>query len=214
MKKVTLGLILVPASIALLIGFQNCANKTGFNSTGELVAKTSTDSSTDSTGSLNTGDGVPSGSTPPTPGTAPTSGTPPSTGTSGSTDASNGGSHTTPRVGNPKAPCPPDNGHETVTADPNESRNFVCVLRGHGKSVKIGLADKILQGQVGTPRDVCMTEHACLSILSRKFDVQGAERRGFCPDKNPNVIAMTDVEIESALAHAELIKSAPVAATK
>ncbi len=85
---------------------------------------------------------------------------------------------------------------------------YVCVLRSHGKSVKIALSnDGSLGGKKGTPSDVCMSENACLNILSKSFEVVSAEKRGFCPNKNPHVIAMTDMQIQAALARAALMKS-------
>ncbi|CAN5591264.1 hypothetical protein BH10BDE1_BH10BDE1_34910 [soil metagenome] len=185
---------------ALLLAFQNCSNQTGFTSTGELVSKAATDTS-------GSNDTVPGAIADPTPIIQP-----PATGggrtIGGGTDRDDDddrdndhdeghGNHTHPGA---KGPCP-DHSHTATTAT---ALRFVCVLRGNGKSERIGLNGGTLAGQVGTPRDVCMSENACLKILSSKFDVQSAEPRGFCSNLSAHVVSMTDLEIQSALAQAEL----------
>lgn len=108
-------------------------------------------------------------------------------------------------------PPPTDDTMVPPTVPPDYAQGaleYVCVLRSNGKSVKIALSNEgTLGGKTGTPSDVCMSENACLNILSKSFDVVSAEKRGFCPNKNPHVIAMTDMQIQAALARAALIKS-------
>ena len=213
----------------LLVCFQNCSNGASFQAEGELVAKGDTLVAGDGTTTTpNTGDGTPTpgggtagggttpccGATPPT--TTPPSTTPPTTGYYPPGSGHNNPPSTTPPT---TGYNPPSSGHNNGSGDcdnmgsgstssgssgtakaPTPDAAYVCVLRGNGSSQRIGLSANGLSGQVGTPRDVCMTENACLKIVSKKFDVKGAEKRGFCADKNPNVIPMTDSQIDASLA--------------
>lgn len=214
MKKFIYGI----AAVGLLVAFQNCSNGASFQSAGELVAKT--DVATDGTSGINTGDGGPAASPTPTPTTPPpTMATPPPT-TSYPPTPTPPSTKYPPTHGNddtPKYPpgtVPPGHsshddcpGHDHSRSTHSSVQGFVCVLHGNGNSVKVGLVNKALVGKVGTPSDVCMSENACLNIMSKKFDVKGPERRGFCPDKNPHVVPMTDAEIEASLAETEVIQS-------
>ena len=172
----------------LLVCFQNCSNGASFKAQGDLVAKGDAVTPLDgNTNAPNTGDGTPPSTNPPA--TSPPATSPPSTShNNGSGDCDNSGSGSA------------SSGSSGTGKAPTSNSLYVCVLRGNGSSQRIGLSENGLTAQVGTPRDVCMTENACLKIVSKKFDVKGAEKRGFCPDKNPHVIPMTDAEIEASLA--------------
>jgi hypothetical protein len=99
---------------------------------------------------------------------------------------------------NCKDPKHPDDGEESkqVVDGPHD---FICVLQGAGESTKLAFQSKELVGQVGTPDDVCMSENACLNIVSKGFEVKGAVQRGFCPNKNPHVLDLTDDEISKLI---------------
>jgi hypothetical protein len=73
--------------------------------------------------------------------------------------------------------------------------NFICVLAGPGKSQHLGLEGDLLSKNA-TPLSVCMTAEACTQIVSQVFEVKGPEQRGFCPDKNPHVIPLSNEEIQ------------------
>ena len=213
----------------LLICFQNCSNGASFAAQGELVAKGDTLVAGDGSTTPNAGDGAPTaGGGTNGSGTTPCCGTTPPTAGGGTTPPTTGGGTTTPPTTgyyppgsghNPPSTTPghsgggddstcDNSGHghdsdshsEGDSKSPSSDLQYVCVLRGNGSSQRIGLSGNGLSGQVGTPNDVCMTENACLKIVSKKFDVKGAEKRGFCPSKNPHVIPMTDSEVEASLA--------------
>lgn len=184
----------------MVLGFQNCSNSMSFSGAGELVAKagsTETDIETIlDDGPINVGDGAPL----PTP--APTSPTPPST---------RPPSHSDPdrdHVGNDDEDCDDDENSDSSNPRGNtlNALRYVCVLEGPGHSIKVGFSEGVLAGQVSTPKDVCMTESACLNIISTKFEVKAVKQAGFCNGKNPHVIPMTDAQISAALAQAELQK--------
>lgn len=81
----------------------------------------------------------------------------------------------------------------------NGGGQFICILEGNGKSIRLGLSQSIPGGQVGTPQVLCMTQTACTGIVSQKFDVKMAHKRGFCPNKNPHVFSMTDAEVQAMI---------------
>jgi hypothetical protein len=92
-----------------------------------------------------------------------------------------------------------DNGNriENGTENDGVSGDYVCILDGPGKSIKLGLADK-LQGQNAIPGVLCMTAHACLDIASQAFGVKGPELRGYCKSAhgNPNVTHISDTDLQ------------------
>jgi hypothetical protein len=200
MRKVPMILILSSTAV-LMIGFQNCSNSANFTSSDALIGGKTVVAMTDSTDSTpadGNGGGAPPTTYPPVvidPPTTypPVAVVPPTTRPPSDYDDSDDDddSYDDSR----------DSDH-----DSEKGRNFVCVIDGNGKSVTLALVSATLQGKVGTPRDVCMTEKACLEIVSKSFEVKGAERRGFCPDKNPNVVSMSDLEIEAALVHADIVR--------
>ncbi len=76
---------------------------------------------------------------------------------------------------------------------------YICILDGPGKSVRLGYVDSALTSQGKTPGIVCMSQNACLNIVSKKFDVKMAAKRGFCPDKNPHVVPMSDAQLSALI---------------
>lgn len=103
--------------------------------------------------------------------------------------------------GNPNKPPVPSPSPVAGVDDAKEVHDFVCVLEGPGKSHKAAyLSDDQIESKVGTPRDICMSENACLKIVSEIFVVKGPEKRGFCPNKNPHVVEMSDAQIKALVA--------------
>ncbi len=96
-----------------------------------------------------------------------------------------------------KCKCPDKD--EDDTDDDVDNANYICILEGPGKSVRLGYSGGGLVEVGSTPSVVCMTKSACLNIVSQKFEVKGPEKRGFCPNKNPHVISMSDAELSDAL---------------
>jgi hypothetical protein len=182
---------------ALLLGFQNCSNQTGFTSSGELVSKT-VDLANDNTDAGPIVDPNPPST--PAPGGSTRNDRDDDHDDDHDHDSGNGNHH------HPGAKAPCSNRSHTAT-NTTTGLNFVCVLRGNGKSERVGLSSGSLAGQVGTPQDVCMSENACLKILASKFEVRSAEPRGFCSNLSAHVVSMTDLEIETALAQAELART-------
>ncbi|MBK7890757.1 MAG: hypothetical protein IPJ84_07895 [Bdellovibrionales bacterium] len=85
--------------------------------------------------------------------------------------------------------------HEMEDAD----HSYVCILQGPGKSVKVGIVSDLLGGGSSAAASVCMSKRACLELMSQKFAVKAAEKRGYCPAKNPNAVNMSDAEIKAKL---------------
>jgi hypothetical protein len=77
---------------------------------------------------------------------------------------------------------------------------YVCILLGPGKSVRLGVIDESLSLNGKTPKTICTTKRACLEIVSRRFTVKSAEKRGYCPNKNKHVVPMSEGELASILA--------------
>lgn len=95
----------------------------------------------------------------------------------------------------PVVPPPaPGNGNHV---DSN-SGDYVCILEGPGKSVKLGI-DSRLQGQNPVPGVLCMSANACLKIASQAFGVKGPEFRGYCklPHGNPHVSHITGADLQA-----------------
>lgn len=85
--------------------------------------------------------------------------------------------------------------HEKDSGEGSGDHGYVCVVAGSGKSHKIAFLSH-LQSKEGTPSEVCMSRVACEEIISQVFEVKGAAKRGFCPNKNPHVIEMSDAQIQ------------------
>lgn len=73
---------------------------------------------------------------------------------------------------------------------------FICIIEGHGNSQRVGYIEGALLGKNATPQDVCMSEKACNEIISQKIAIKGPAVRGFCPNKNPHVVEMSDEQIQ------------------
>ncbi len=81
-----------------------------------------------------------------------------------------------------------------VVDEPNSGRVYVCILEGPGKSQKLSF-DNALMSDKSTPQTVCLSQHACLNIVSAAFVVKAAVVRGYCPAKNKHVIEITDEQM-------------------
>lgn len=73
-----------------------------------------------------------------------------------------------------------------------------CILKEHGKSLKLGLIEEKLGGVHSVAKSVCVTRHGCLELVSAKFSVLGAYDRGYC-GHNPNVVVLSDKELSDLL---------------
>lgn len=82
----------------------------------------------------------------------------------------------------------------------DDSKDLVaCILDGPGKSIKLGLIQDHFAGDQSVANSVCISRHACLDLVSKKFDVKEAEDgRGYC-NGNPNVIRLDDKEVADLL---------------
>lgn len=107
--------------------------------------------------------------------------------------------------GEPPADDEQDSHSEDELADEDESGveegplNSICVLKGPGKSVRLGLIENSLAEHGSTPQVVCMSQLACEEQVSRAFEVKVAAKRGFCPDKNPHVYGLTYSQIKQLI---------------
>jgi hypothetical protein len=77
--------------------------------------------------------------------------------------------------------------------------NYICVLEGQGNSVKVGFEQQGAQTADKTALDVCMTEQACLTIVSQHFPVKTAIKRDFCPNKKANVVSFSDDKLQELI---------------
>lgn len=97
--------------------------------------------------------------------------------------------------------CRGDDGHKHKHGKKHRhrGRHFICVLEGNGQSHAVGFNDGVLEGQVGTPKVVCMSKYSCENIISKKFAVKGAVHKGYCPRKNKHVIPLNRREIRELI---------------
>ncbi|MGE3760011.1 MAG: hypothetical protein AB7H97_19745 [Pseudobdellovibrionaceae bacterium] len=80
-----------------------------------------------------------------------------------------------------------------------ENGEFVaCILDGPGKSIKLGIMSDKLDGVNSVAESVCVTENACLNLVSASFKVKGVEDRGYCKH-NHNVRRLSDAEVKTLL---------------
>lgn len=205
----------VLAAVAVLIvGFQNCSNTTSFDASGSLIAKSGVDDTTgnidvpaDVPADVGNNDGVvvpvPPSTTPPSPGTRPPS-YPPVVDRDHDRDhdhddddddkecvnrgPGNGGGHSDDD----------DDKDDDRKKNPASSALVACILEGPGSSVKVALNRAGLSGQHSASESVCMSENACLNLVGKILPVKSAEKRGYC-GSNPNVVSMTDAEVEAAV---------------
>jgi hypothetical protein len=73
---------------------------------------------------------------------------------------------------------------------------FVCVLAGAGKSTHVAVVDDKIMENNSTPKTACMSEHACEEIVGKKLSVKSVESRGYCKNGTPQVLALSDADIQ------------------
>ncbi len=92
-----------------------------------------------------------------------------------------------------------DNDNNNDNGQNDYAGNYVCILEGPGKSVKLGMSTAgVPGGQNPIPQVLCMSKNACLNIASQVFGVKGPEFRGYCklPHGNPHVTHITDAQLQ------------------
>lgn len=92
-----------------------------------------------------------------------------------------------------------DYSNDDVVSDVAQGpQTFICILEGNGKSQRLGFTNQALFVNNKTPLTVCMSEHACLNIVSKKYEVKSAEDgRGFCKNAKADTIPLSDEELEN-----------------
>lgn len=75
----------------------------------------------------------------------------------------------------------------------------VCVLRGPGRSITLGLIRGQLVAQNSTPDSLCMSERACRDIVGRVVPIKGPQRRGACVNQAAGTISITDAQLRGLL---------------
>ena len=89
--------------------------------------------------------------------------------------------------------------HPIEGETPDEDSGLVaCILKQHGKSLKLGLIEAELGGVNSVARSVCISRSGCLVLVAAKFEVEGAYDRGYCRG-NPNVVRLTDAQLKELL---------------
>ena len=93
----------------------------------------------------------------------------------------------------------PDCDKDDVSNEDSESSDdddglVACILKQHGKSLKLGLIQEELGGVNSVARSVCISRSGCMELVSAKFEVEGAYDRGYCKG-NPNVVRLTDAQL-------------------
>jgi len=89
------------------------------------------------------------------------------------------------------------NGSDGVI-DRSESQ-YICILEGKGKSLRLGYSNSELVSVGSTPQAVCTTQRGCLEIARQKFNVVSAEYRGFCKNDSAQSIQLTESELEALI---------------
>lgn len=205
------------AALVLIVSFQNCSNNASFDAAGSLIAKSGVDDVTgnidvpaDIPADVGNNDGAvlplpPPSAPPPSPGAPPPS-YPPVVDRDHDHDHDHDNdvdddddkecANRGPRNGgNRPDERSDDDDHKK---NPTSSALVACILEGPGSSVKVALNRAGLSGQNSASDSVCMSEKACLTVVSKILPVKSAEKRGYC-DNNPNVVSMTDAEVEAAV---------------
>ena len=194
-------------ALVLMVGFQNCSNSASFDAAGSLIAKAGVDDGTaggaDVPSDVPTDDVVnndgavipvpPSTTQPPPPSTQPPN-YPPVVDRDHDHDDDDGDKECVNR-GPGNGGGHSDDDHKK---NPTSSALVACILEGPGSSVKVALSRAGLSGQNSASDSVCMSEKACLTVVSKILPVKSAEKRGYC-GHNPNVVSMTDAEVEAAV---------------
>lgn len=198
-------LISVLLGVVMVLAFQNCGNNMSFQQDGALIAKADEDTNGDGIpddptaddpgntgdgddGRLNPGDGAP----PRGPALIPSPTPRPNYG--------GGGGHQDDKD------CKDKGRDQNSGNDRNHpgSTNFICILEGPGKSVKLGLRPNAMAGGTSADQAVCMTQNACLNIVSKAFAVKMADRRGFCNQSGASGrVSMSDAQMEAAVSKVE-----------
>lgn len=228
--------VVLAAMLMLVVGFQNCSNSMSFESAGSLIAKSGINDTTgdiETPEGVGNGDGAvigvpPAGGSLPVPGASPTpGGVPP---VAGPTNPANPANPANPGAGptNPANPAnpgypvagptnpmnPPAGGGSCKKKDPVAANPSVpagppadcaCILEGPGLSVKAALYSNRVSGQNAVAQSACMSENACLKTVSKILPVKAALRRGYC-NQNPNVVSLTDKQVEASVNAALLSK--------
>lgn len=180
-NSVQKGALLISATF-LILAFQNCSNGASFDG-GAIIAKaddgSNLDDGSDENNDNDGDDGYNGGD-----GGGNTPGTP------GRGGGGGGG-------------CDSRDGSRDSKAS-SSSLKYLCAVRDeNGSSARIALLDSA----GASSREVCMTENACVKILNSKFDVRRAEKSGACPADGKKKVSLTDSDIETALAKADLLKA-------
>jgi hypothetical protein len=190
-------IVVTVLATTLLLAFQNCSEVSFGPASGSLLAKIDTDEvvamadgDEDAPGDEVPGDDVPA------PGDDDNGGediTPPGEELPGDDVADN--DDDAPGDDVPGDDVPGDDVSEVAQG----AMNYICILAGPGKSVRLGISNDALQANGRTPATVCLSQHACLDIVSQAFDVKSVEKRGYCPNKNPHVVPLTDAQIQAKI---------------
>jgi hypothetical protein len=207
-------LTLLLLGLVMVLAFQNCGNNVSFQQDGALVAKADVDTNGDgipddptsddpaNDGGLNPGDGSPvnPSPTPRPPRASPT----PRPGYGG------GGGHDDDDKD--KDCKDKDRDREYRNGGGNHSgssasANFICILEGPGKSLKLGLRPNALASGTSADQAVCMSENACLNIASKAFSVKMADRRGFCELSGASGrVSLSDAQMEEAVTKTKILQ--------
>jgi hypothetical protein len=84
-----------------------------------------------------------------------------------------------------------DVGHNSLVG---AAQLYRCVVNMTGKSHHIGLINGQAAVDKGTPQTLCMSENACLNIMSAAFDVQEAKFTGYCKNNKAHTRPINDGE--------------------
>lgn len=166
--------------LTLIVGFQNCANSLSFEPGQELVQKVDVgldDSNTYDGVIEEIADDMPSSGQPATP---------------------------PPAVSYPADDKDYDDKDDRDYA--SAKGTHVCVLAGKGKSIRLGMTSGEFSSDPSTVNDVCMSRKACEEIVSKAFEVKGAENRGYCGENDRrDIVHLSDKQVEDAILK-ELLK--------
>lgn len=206
--------MILALGLVLVVAFQNCGNDMRFEQEGSLVAKADEDTDGDGIpddpsndddsddggsgggGGMNPGDGQPPRATP-TPSPTPRNGG----GTNPRNPPSSGGKDCKDKDKDCEE-CK-DRGGDHSDDDTSQS-NYLCVLDGPGKSVKLNYVSGSGAFADNSASDAaCMSKNACLNVASKAFRVKLAEERGFCRNAR---VRLSDRQVEEAASKAKLLQ--------
>ena len=100
-----------------------------------------------------------------------------------------------------------DNSQETADTpegeedDSEEPRfgQYICLLDGPGRSIRLGLVESKAAAQHGVPSSLCMTKFACETLVAEKFKVKMALESVQCEKKKAHVIHIDDAGLSTLL---------------